>query len=460
MGPSPRVPNEVLRQLITEAGWTLDAVARAVNVRAAGVGLSTHYDRSSVAHWLSGTRPRDRAPALIAEALSRRMGREVTVTELGFGQPRKRPAVAQWSRTNDPITDLTMLARADVDPVGRSALRRLVYEARAFVPPDWQQATQRRRVLSPPEGDQPQLDRASTVAAELMAQVFSSTIRMFGGQHALSALTAYLAEDVVTGLLKVPRHPTCHCFTAAATDLVLLAGYMCFDDEAHGLAQRYYLVGLELAMEAADRARYGIGLRLLSLQAGQLGLHGEALGLAVASLETTKGLASAPTEALLHAQVAVCHAVLGHAETAHYHLGCAQHHLDRATDAPPAPIGACHPAELAYYTAQVRTLLGDHQGAITALRSALRCNPATDHHLRALILATMARHQFDRGDLDQACGSWGQFLELRPGLHSSRIEGMLLDMYRRLYPLRATPIVRDLVIRATQVSPELLTLSG
>jgi hypothetical protein len=287
-----------------------------------------------------------------------------------------------------------------------------------------------------------------------MVRLFSSSIRSFGGQHARSALVAYLAQDVVAWLRPVAARPPCPGIRSAAADLVLLAGFMSFDGQAHGLAQRYYRVALALAVEADDPVRYAIGLRLLSHQASCLSQHRAALALASAALNATEGSAPAHTEGFLHARAAVCHAALDRPGDAHHHLERAQHHLDGAV-APPHTISVCDPIGLAYYTAQVRALLGNRSGAVTALRSALRHNPAPDHCTRALILAMMAGHQIDLGELDHACDTWHRFLDVYPRLYSFRADTTLVEMYRQLQPLGGNSVVRALLTRAVEVVPAL-----
>ncbi|NJQ17646.1 hypothetical protein HCN52_22585, partial [Streptomyces bohaiensis] len=82
-----RHPNERLRALLREADWTQEALARAVNALGAEIGCPLRYDRTAVAHWLSGTQPRTPAPQLAAEALSRRIGRPVSPQAAGFTAP-------------------------------------------------------------------------------------------------------------------------------------------------------------------------------------------------------------------------------------------------------------------------------------------------------------------------------------------------------------------------------------
>lgn len=80
-----RSPNHRLRALLAESEWTQDAFARAIAVPGVEAGIRLRYDRASVAHWLRGSCPHPHIQALIAEALSRRLGRPVSVAELGMG---------------------------------------------------------------------------------------------------------------------------------------------------------------------------------------------------------------------------------------------------------------------------------------------------------------------------------------------------------------------------------------
>ncbi|OEV05843.1 hypothetical protein AN216_01465, partial [Streptomyces oceani] len=86
--PSARrapAPNPTLRALLAETGWTQAAFALAIRRVAGEAGVPMRYDRASVAHWLRGSRPRPAVQRFMAEALSRRLARPVTVPELGMG---------------------------------------------------------------------------------------------------------------------------------------------------------------------------------------------------------------------------------------------------------------------------------------------------------------------------------------------------------------------------------------
>ncbi|MFI8851589.1 hypothetical protein ACIGW3_15550 [Streptomyces sp. NPDC053499] len=87
-GSRSRTPNRELRALLEESEWTQAAFARALARLGAEVGIHLRYDRTSVAHWLRGSRPDPRVRYLMAEALSRRLGRRITVADLGMNGTR------------------------------------------------------------------------------------------------------------------------------------------------------------------------------------------------------------------------------------------------------------------------------------------------------------------------------------------------------------------------------------
>src|SRR5436190_20016360 len=97
----------MLRELLVEAGWTGDALARVVNAAGAEAAMPLRYGRSSVAHWLSGMCPWPPVPELVAEVFSRRLRRPISVSEVGLarqdpGESASVPAPRQadWWETD------------------------------------------------------------------------------------------------------------------------------------------------------------------------------------------------------------------------------------------------------------------------------------------------------------------------------------------------------------------------
>jgi tetratricopeptide (TPR) repeat protein len=237
-----------------------------------------------------------------------------------------------------------------------------------------------------------------------------------------------------------------------ASRLTYLCGFMHFDDDSHGAAQYYYLTNLRLTAEAGDATGYAVTLCALSNQARLLGHHRHAVDLATSAVRAAAGATGAQTSALLLGQLAVAHAAAGDRRDAIKHLSTAEHHLDRAQDAP-EPIGGCHAASLAHQQAAVRAKLGDRAGAIQALTTSVRHRPPAERRSRAITLARLAELQVDTGELEAACGTWHQFLQDYPHLRSRRIGRALTSMSARLHPHQTHSAV--IALRRTCQQPDL-----
>ena len=80
-----REPNILLDAIIDEAGMSHGGLAARVNRLGERDGLGLLYDHASVRRWIrDGTIPRGRAPELICEVLSMRLGRTVMLADIGM----------------------------------------------------------------------------------------------------------------------------------------------------------------------------------------------------------------------------------------------------------------------------------------------------------------------------------------------------------------------------------------
>ena len=79
--------NGKLAAVIAEAGWSHTQVANAFRRVAAESGAREFaaVGRSHVSHWVAGSTPSGWGPVVLAEALSRRLGRVITVDDIGLG---------------------------------------------------------------------------------------------------------------------------------------------------------------------------------------------------------------------------------------------------------------------------------------------------------------------------------------------------------------------------------------
>ncbi|MDT0305819.1 hypothetical protein RM780_02420 [Streptomyces sp. DSM 44917] len=429
---NPRGPNHQLRALLTEAGWTQEALARAVNALGAEIGAALRYDRTAVAHWLAGTQPRHPVPQLAAEALSRRIGRAVTPEAAGFpGRPRDaRPA--------DPVAGFTALCRSDADAERRVGLHQRPYRvADAVVPTPPGPASPGR-----PPGGRPEAGPALHDAVTF----FAASIDAHGGRHARSALSAYLADDVAPLLATRPAGRARAELLVAASRLAFLLARMYEDGLLHGVAQRYYTYAHRLAGEAGDRTAWSVVVRAMSAQAQRLGHLPSALQLAEAAGRAARAAPQAH-QAYAQAQFAVTLALTGDRRGALSALGRAERAADRA-GAASDPFDSYPAAALHFQAASVLEALGDLSGALAALRRAAGERPAADVRGLALTQARFAGLLLRGGHLDEACASWEAFLTARERLRSGDAERALRDMRQALLPFRNRKPVADLLTRS------------
>ena len=125
----------------------------------------------------------------------------------------------------------------------------------------------------------------------------------------------------------------------AAAELTRLAGWMAYDLEQHGLAQRYLIQALRLAGQAGDHALGGEILAGMSHQAIYVGQPDDALDLARAAQASADkaGLPVLLAESLI--MEAHAHAVNKDAAACGSALNAAEHAFARATRRCPSLAG-------------------------------------------------------------------------------------------------------------------------
>lgn len=448
-----REPNGRLRTLLADARWSGQDFARAVNGVAAETGLTLRYDRTSISHWLAGTRPPAHVVALAAEALSRRTGRHVSPADTGLARPagaaraRDRPG---RHGTQPQGTDLLV---ADLSAVGGPGAGGAVADAESLLGeiPVYSSAWRPSGRPQPhgaggPARSAGRIGPHHVEAAEAVLPVFRNADMMFGSGLARPALTRYLATAVAPWLRAGAAPAVRHRLLGCAARLAYTAGFLCFDGNQQGMAQAYYRAALRLGQEAGDPRCWAPVLRAMSVQAHHLGHRRQAWELAEAAAREAGRLPSLQA-AFVTGQLAVAEAGCGDRRAALAHLGEAERLLERSAGQQ-AAIGDYHPAALAHQQAEALAALGDARGAITALGTSLRHRPAGERRARAVTLARLAELHLSRGHVERACATWHEMLDAVPQLDSARVDDAVRRLRGRLQPVRGNRTARALLDRA------------
>lgn len=439
-----RVPNHRLRSLLDETGWSGQKFINTINRLGAEAGLTLTYQRASVTQWLAGIHPRPPVPDLMLEAFSRELGKRVTTADLGLRRiiPAARTPDQHTWWADTPASALRAACAAERDRP---------YETAALTVPAWPAWLPSPTGEVTPAGRPTRPDKPEIQAAAAMLRLFSDADMTFGGGHPRVALTGYLRTTVAPWLAGDARPAVQRELLVMAARLSYLCGFMCFDDELHGSAQRHYLTSLRLSAESGDSVGYALTLRALSVQARTLGYFRPAVDLADTAVHTASRQVTPRVYAFLLGQLAVAHAAAGNSHGALTTLADAERHLSHADRYTPG-VAAYHAGSLAHQEAAITAYLGDRRNAIRALETSIRQRPVEERRSRAITLARLAELQLTEGHLEQACHSWHRFLDDYQHLTCRRADTAMKTLRARIRPHQNHPAARALHHRATALS--------
>ncbi|MEU0990406.1 hypothetical protein [Streptomyces sp. NPDC005953] len=432
-------PNAQLARLLMEADWSAALLAHAVSSVASERGHNLTVNRSTATRWLTGTRPRPPAPTYILEALSRRLGRPLAAADAGLTRtPGRIPA---WSWTANPVDHLARLTHSQLDPSRGEPLGVDVYSLGALSIPNWedlraQTAARRTGVLAGHRAG-----HAEVEALKRMTIFFAASTGTFGGGHARTALTTYLADDLTPWLLSSASEQVQRQLLTHTAQLTILLGNMCADDNDNVLAQHYHRTAAHLAAQAEDPHTHTIAIRALASQALEIGHRRPSLALTEHAAATAKRHSSPLTQSFTQSQLALAHArandrprallALHNAEILHSHAD------QNLTD----PFDNYPTAALHYQRARTLTALKDHPAAARAYSASLRARAPQARRARALTTALLAESQLFQGNLEESLTTWKRFLIDYPGLRSTRATDSLTTMRQVLRPYSTHPDV-------------------
>ncbi|GAA2249290.1 Tat pathway signal protein [Kitasatospora cystarginea] len=446
-------PNPKLAAVIAEAGFTYEALARAVSRVAVENGDPKQTNKSAVTHWVRyGVMPSGNTGTYLAEALSRKLKRLVSLAEIGLPEPSRD--LLDW-RT-DTLSALADLRRIDVDANRRRAVGAVAYSAAALALPGagwWTSMAERGGRRSTPGSRS--IGRGDLEAVRDMAALFSRMDQRHGGGHARTAVVQYLTTDVSAYLQGTFKDDNVRReLYGAAGELAYLSGWMAFDNGEHATAQRHFTVAVKLAAEADDPPLAAHVLRAMAHQAIDLGHNKQALDLATASVDGQRyALASPREKALLGVVHARSLAATGQHQAAMAALLKAEDQLAAATpgDDEPSRVFFFQEASLAHETASALRDIGELDAAVREFQRSVRTRRATTFtRTHAVTLGYLGQVQARQNNIEEACGTWSAALDAMDGVRSGRTRQAAADMRSALSPFRRRGIraINDVDARA------------
>jgi hypothetical protein len=472
-------PNTRLADLFGLAGWSKGELARLVNKQAAVMGhpqLAT--DTSRVRRWIDrGEIPRDPVPRVLAALFTERLGRVVTIEDLGLvrrGRTGKRqgggsvehPDGVPWApeRTAAVLTEFTgmdlMLNRRGLVSAGAaltagSALSSAMYDWLHTDPALTADAPVTDRLL---RADPAGFDRYEAAPIgyeeieelERSVEVFRAWDAARGGGLQRKAVVGQLNE--VGGMLAYhhPPHLQRRLWGVAA-NLAVLAGWMSHDVGLEPTAQKYFVIAAHAAREGGDRPRAGEALSRAARQMVHLGRPDEALDLMKLAQSGSGDQVLPRTRAMFHTIEAWAQASMGKGQAMRRTLGQAEDLFvsDKGDVPPPSWMQLFNEADLYGMQALAyRTLAEFEPGAAVHAQhyadKALALRVDAQERSKIFDHLSMASACFIADDPEQAAGYARLALVSMSSNSSHRTWDRLRQMYRLTAEYAGYPKIQEL----------------
>jgi len=440
-------PNERLADVVRESGLSNKALARLVRDVAARHRSAIGCDHTSVSRWLGGMHPRGRTGEFLAEALSQRLGRTITLSDIGLPSESGRIAPTLGTEYSDTPEEsanvLGLILQADLSGVPEFVNAPISRNAWSTASLSWLVRPGSDQLIQRPEGRRVGLADVDTFRTTVA--MFEGLDNQFGGGHARTALIQYLRSDLRHLLAGRYTEDVGRRLYAEAAESTLLVAWMSYDAGRQGIAQRYFVQALRFAQASENVLLAGTILDAMSHQATFMGRWREAANLARAARSGTQGVATATQTAHFYAMEARALAAGGDAVGTQRALSDAVRIFERRHPGDdPDWISYFDDSELSAEFGHCYRDIGRADDAVTYARRALGA-PGASPRSDFFVTLVLAAGHLGQGEVEEACVAVRQALDLGAQVKSARCVEYLRQLRRRLEPFRSTSCVKELV---------------
>ncbi|MFI6340970.1 sporulation protein [Streptomyces sp. NPDC050535] len=446
-----RPPNADLARLIEASGASHKSLALRVNQLAHLAGIETDYSHTSVANWCRrGMTPKWPVPRLLAQAVGERLGRPVSVGEIGMGAAETTDADVGLDFPRDPA-DAVRVATTFWSYVNRrDFLAGSGFAASAFTTPvtRWlvtpaDDTAQRRSGRQVGRGDLDELREAAEDARRWDS-------KYGGGNWKANSVTGCLDRRAAPLLRGSFSDEIGRELFSVTAELSRLAGWTAFDVGRHDAAQRHFIQALRLACAGGDVQLGCYVLTTMAMQTLMRGFASEAIDMAQGAFNRAKGRAAPRVLAFTKLIEARAHARENDPRAASRALAGSENLLDQArkdSGDEPAWIDFYVHSRLSADAAEVFRDLKNPTAALAWNKQAAAMPPGAFTRSVGMRLAIVATAHLQARDLDHGLQLGHRSVDILTRVQSTRAKDYVAEFNAALAPWRREPAVRDFVHR-------------
>ncbi|MEU7162554.1 sporulation protein [Streptomyces chrestomyceticus] len=389
-------------------------------------------------------------PLLLAQAVAERLGRPVTLGEIGMAEAQAPDAGMGWVFARDR-TDAVRIATSFWSNVNRREfLSGPGFAVSAFTTPvtRWliTPADEAADHIGGRQVGRADLDELRDAADE--ARRWDS--RYGGGNWKANSVTACLTDRSAPLLRGSFTDAVGRDLFSVTAELSRLAGWTAFDVGQHDAAQRHFIQALRLARAGGNIPLGCYVLTTMAMQTLLRGFASEAVDMAQGAYERAKSQAAPRILAFTKLIEARAHARDDAPRAASRALAASEDLLGQAGPwcaDEPSYIDFYHHARLSADATEVFRDLRNPKAALTWNRQATAMQPGAFTRSVGMRLAIVGTVHLQERDLERGLELGHQSLDILTHVQSSRAEDYVRQFITALTPWRSEPDVQDFIHR-------------